>query len=154
MLVLHTLIILGSILSGLFSGIALQKSLVELPARKKTGAIIFAKYARASDLGNGIYLYPACAILGAIITISAFVVAMQSVAALSVTIALGAASAFSIGVLVMTLFAAPQMLKIGKTGDEEMALANLLNKFANYSLPRTVFICLQFAALFFALILM
>src|SRR5215471_19998043 len=92
----------ATVMSGLFGGVALQKLMVELPARNRVGAIAFAKYARASDLGNGLYVYPAFAIVGELVTLGAFVMAFKTDAPPIATVLLGLASAAGLGVLVTT----------------------------------------------------
>lgn len=143
-------IIIATIVSGLFGGINLQKLIVELPARKKVGAVTFAKYARASDLGNGLFIYPAFAIIGELITISSFLIALSGSLASEITVLLGLASGAGFGVLAMTFFAAPQMLSIGKAEDKEEVLSQLLEKIVLYSWPRAVFVWLQFGLLLWA----
>ena len=138
-------------MTGLFGGMALQKLIVELPARKVTGAVLFAKYARAADLGNGVYVYPAFAVMSELITIAAFVIAITTDDSAEVIAWLGIASCCGLGVLVMTFFAAPQMLRIGKAEDREEIITPLLEKFVRYSWPRAVFVWLQFGALLWVL---
>ena len=146
------LIFIATIVDGLFAGIGLQKLFVELPARKKIGTIPFSEYSRASDLGNGLYLYPSFAILGILLKFFTFVLVMRSNYSLGIVLPLGLALAFGIGVLVMTGFAAPQMLRLRKTENKEELLSPLLEKFVTYSYPRTVFMGLQFLTILWALV--
>jgi hypothetical protein len=138
------LIFFAAVLDGLLAGIGLQKLFVELPARKKIGVVAFSDYSRASDLMNGVYLYPSFAIGGVLLKVLAFVFILRSNYDLGVTFPLGLAVVFGIGVLIMTIFAAPQMFKIGKTENKKELLSPLLEKFMTYSYPRAVFMGLQF----------
>ncbi len=147
-------IIIATIIDGLFAGIAVQKVFVELPARRKIGAVAFAQYARASNMGNGLYIYPAFACGGFVLTCIVLFLANHAAYATGILFLIGLAAAFSVGVLVMTAFAAPLMHKISKIENKEELISPLLEKFVFYSYPRAVFIWLQFVTILAALILM
>ncbi len=151
--IILALLVLSTIADGLFGGIALQKLLVELPARKKIGAVAFGAYARASDLGNGRIVYPAFAIGGFLIKGLLLLLAWHGNAPVALLAPLTFAMAFSVGILVMTSFAAPQMLRVRAAADTEQALAPLLEKFVTYSVPRAVCIWAQFAVILWALVI-
>ena len=144
-----TLAIAATVLSGLFGGMGLQKLVVELPARKRIGPKAFAQYARSADLGNGLYVYPSVAVISAVTTIAAFVSALRSHTPSPAVTLLGVASGAALGVLAMTIFAAPKMLSVPRVGDEA-TLAGLFDDFVRYSWPRGVFMWLQFALLLWA----
>src|SRR3569832_318294 len=144
---LTLLILIATVLSALLGGMALQKLLIELPARKRIGVAAFAAYARAADLGNGLYVYPFLAIASEIATIGALIADLRTDAGSAITMLLSFASAAGLAVLVMTFFAAPQMLGVGQAGDDESTLQRLFDSFVLYSWPRAVFICLQFDTL-------
>lgn len=146
------LVVAATFADGLFAGIAVQKLFVELPARKKIGAVAFAHYSRASDMGNGFYIYPSFAIGGLLLKGLTYILALKSAYPLHVLVPLGFAVSFGIGVLVTTAFAAPQMLRLRRMEDKEELLSPLLENFVTYSYPRAVFMWLQFAALLWALI--
>ena len=139
-------------MDGIFAGIAVQKLFVELPTRKKIGAVAFARYARASDMGNGFYVYPGLAIGGMLLKVLIYVLALRAGYPPQVIVPIGLAVAFNIGVLVTTAFAAPQLLRLRRMEDKEELLSPLLEKFVTYSYPRAAFIGLQFAAMLWALI--
>lgn len=44
------------LLGGILVGLSLDKVIVQLPARRRMGAVAYAGYARA-DLGNGVVFY-------------------------------------------------------------------------------------------------
>lgn len=146
-----SLIFLAAVIDGLFAGIGIQKLFVELPARKKIGSVIFSKYSRSSDLANGLYVYPVFAIGGMLLKVLIFILVLKYDYSRTIILPLASALTFSIGVLIMTAFAAPQMLKIGKTEDKEELLSPLLEKFVNYSYPRAVFMALQFLSVLWVL---
>lgn len=145
------LVVLASITSGLFGGMALQKLIVELPARKKIGVTTFARYARASDLGNGLFIYPLFAVINIILTIASFMLTLNMENTSTEATLLGLATGCGLGVLIMTIFAAPQMFRLGKLGDQEELLTSILEKFVLYSWPRAVFIWIQFGLLLWVL---
>jgi len=146
------LIALTTLIDGLFAGVGLQKLFVELPARKNLGTIAFAQYSRASDLGNGVYLYSSFAIGGFLLKAFLLVLAWKRSYPGDILVPLGLAVVFGGAVLVTTGFAAPQMLRIRRTADKEELLSPLLEKFVFYSYPRSVFMLLQFVAMLWVLI--
>src|SRR6266513_4598348 len=135
MRILFFLIVLATFTDGIFAGIAMQKLFVELPARKKIGAIAFARYARASDMGNGFYVYPGLAIGGMLLKVLIYVLALRAGYPPQVVVPIGLAVAFNIGVLVTTAFAAPQLLRLRRTDDKEELLSPLLEKSSPIPVP-------------------
>src|SRR5437764_8788675 len=150
MRILFFLIVLATFMDGIFAGIAVQKVFVELPARKTIGALAFARYARASDMGNGLYVYPALAIGGMLLKVLIYILALRADDPPQVIVPIGLAVAFNIGVLVTTAFAAPQLLRLRRAQDDEERVSALLEKFVTYSYPRAAFMGLQFAAMLWA----
>jgi hypothetical protein len=54
------------LLSGVLAGLSLDKVIVQLPARHRMGAVAYAGYARAADLGNGVVFYALVGIAAAV----------------------------------------------------------------------------------------
>jgi hypothetical protein len=65
------LILAATVVTGLLAGASLDKSIVQLPARRRMGVVEFAAFSRAADLGNGLILYPILGIGAALFTILA-----------------------------------------------------------------------------------
>jgi hypothetical protein len=151
---LFSLTVLATVIDGLFAGIALQKLVVELPARKKIGTVAFVRYFRASDLENGRFIYPPFVIVGFLLKGLIFILAEQAGFSINMLIPLVLAIAFNVGILIMTAFAAPQMINVRKIEDKEELLSPKLEKFVTYSFPRAIFMMLQFGAILWTLILL
>jgi len=63
------------LLSGILAGLSLDKVIVQLPARRRMGAVGYPGYARA-DLGNGVVFYAVAGIGAAVLTVAAFGLAL------------------------------------------------------------------------------
>ena len=151
-MVLSTLIIIGTVLFGLLAGSAVDRGIVSFPARRRVGTIAWARYSRAADLGNGLYLYPFLAIGGALAIIAALLVAVASHAPARLLVPLAGALVAGLANLAVTIAAAPKMLRIGKTDDREELLAPLVEGFVKLSYVRVVLISLAFAMALWALV--
>jgi hypothetical protein len=144
-------LILATLLNGLLGGISLDKVVVNLPARRRIGVIPYARYARASDLGNGRVLYPMLGIGAAVASIAAFILALPVQPGGQVTLALAFAAALALLHSFTTSKAAPAMLRIGRTDDHEESLKPLLEHFARWSQYRAVLQVASFGTLVWAL---
>ncbi len=121
---------------GLLAGLSLDKVVVQLPARRRIGVTAYATYARAADLGTGIFFYPAVGVGAAVLTIAAFTVAAALGAPGNVTGLLAAAAALSLLHSAATGRAAPAMFQVGRAEGSEAALTLLLTRFARWSAAR------------------
>jgi len=121
---------------GLLAGLSLDKVIVQLPARRRIGAVAYAAYARSADLGNGVAYYAALGVGAAALTIAAFAAAAARGSSGTVTGLLAAAAALSVLHSIATGRAAPVMFKIGRAEDTQAALAPLLARFARWSAAR------------------
>jgi hypothetical protein len=121
---------------GLLAGLSLDKVIVQLPARRRIGAIAYAAYARSADLGNGVACYAVVGVGAAALTIAAFAAAAARSSPGAVTGLLAAAAALSVLHSIATGRAAPVMFKIGRAEDTQAALAPLLASFARWSAAR------------------
>ena len=121
---------------GLLAGLSLDKVIVQLPARRRIGAVAYAAYARSADLGNGVAYYAALGVGAAALTIAAFAAAAARGSSGTVTGLLAAAAALSVLHSIATGRAAPTMFKIGRAEDTQAALAPLLARFARWSAAR------------------
>lgn len=121
---------------GLLAGLSLDKVIVQLPARRRIGAVAYAAYARSADLGNGIAYYAVVGVGAALLTVAAFAVAAAQGAPGPVTGLLAAAAALSLVHSAATGRAAPAMFKIGRAADTPEILGPLLARFAHWSAVR------------------
>ncbi|HEV2428318.1 MAG TPA: hypothetical protein VGV64_00515 [Thermoplasmata archaeon] len=125
--------------SGLLAGIGLNKAAVELPAGRRLGSVEFARFSRQADLGNGLILYPIVGLAAPALTIAAGVDLAYAHAfpAAALVLALSAAG-FGLLHLGTTAVAAPQMVRIGRLGDERAALDRAYERFRAWNLARSL----------------
>jgi hypothetical protein len=149
---LVALIVLATALNGILGGFSSEGVLVKLPTRRRIGAVAYAAFARGSDLGNGLWVYPPTAIAAALLALVATVVAYVERQPAALLLPLTFAALTSIGHFVATSRAAPIMLRVGKTPDDEALLAPLLDRFARWSAVRATLQVLTFLLLLWALV--
>src|SRR5215467_14765539 len=119
MSLLLILIVVATAFNGLLAGYSVDGALVKLPTRRRIGAVAYAIFARGNDLGNGIWVYPSTAISAALLTIIATIVAYVENAPATLLALLSVATVLSIGHFLATAWAAPIMLRVGRTPDDE-----------------------------------
>jgi hypothetical protein len=146
------LIVVATALNGLLAGYSVDGALVKLPTRHRIGAIAYAAFARGSDLGNGIWVYPSTAIGAALLTIAATIVACFEQAPAVLLALLGVATVLSIGHFLATARAAPIMLRVGKTPDDDALLSSLLDRFTRWHALRATAQALTFSVLLWAVV--
>ncbi len=146
------LIVIAAILNGGLAGASLEGSLVKLPTRRRIGVVAYATFARGNDLGNGLVVYPIWAVSAALLTFIATIVAYLVQQPTELLIPLTIASLTSIGHFLATSQAAPVMLSLRHTPDNEVVLAAKLDRFERWSAVRTTLQVLTFFVLMWALI--
>ena len=146
------LIVIAVIIHGLIAGISFDVAAVKLPARKRIGAIAYARFARGNDMGNGIIVYPTIAILALILVAGATLTAYLARAPQTVILPLLVACAGTVAHSLCTVKAAPNMLSLRNAPDDEAFLAGKLNEFAKWHAYRAAFQFLTFVALVWALV--
>lgn len=152
MTLLVALIVAATALNGLLAGLSFDGVLVKLPARRRIGAVAYATFARGNDLGNGLWVYPSTAISAALLTIIATFVAYIEQAPAAVLAPLSIATLTSLGHFLATSRAAPHMLRVGKTPDDEALLSPLLDRFARWHAVRATLQVLTFFVMLWALV--
>src|SRR6266567_751028 len=143
------LIVIATVLNGMLAGGSFDGSLVKLPARRRIGVVAYATFARGNDLGNGLVVYPVWA---ALLTLIATIVAYVEQQSTGLVVPLTIASLTSIGHFLATSQAAPVMLSLRHTPDDEAILTAKLDKFERWSAVRTTLQVLTFFVLMWALI--
>src|SRR5689334_19999285 len=118
------------VFNGILAGLSVDKVVVQLPARHRLGVVAYAHYARAADLGNGAVLYPIAGVGAALLTIVAAVIALAEHASTTLRVVLVCAAVLSVLHSAATAVAAPTMFRVGKSPDDDTALATLLSRFA------------------------
>ncbi|HKB48565.1 MAG TPA: hypothetical protein VKC57_12765 [Ktedonobacterales bacterium] len=152
MALLLALIVVATALNGILGGLSFEVALVKLPTRRRIGAVAYAAFARGSDLGNGIWVYPTTAILAALLTVAAAFVAYVERQPPALLVPLSIAMLTSFGHFLATARAAPIMLRVTKTPDDDTLLAPLLDRFARWHAVRATLQVLTFFALLWALL--
>jgi hypothetical protein len=152
MALLLALIVAATALNGILGGLSFEVALVKLPTRHRIGAVAYATFARGSDLGNGIWVYPATAILASLFTVAAAFVAYVERQPSALLLPLSIAVLTSIGHFLATAQAAPIMLRVSKTPDDAAVLAPLLDRFTRWHAVRTTLQVLTFFVLLWALL--
>lgn len=149
---LFWLVVTAVVVHGLIAGISFDVATVKLPTRKRIGVIAYARFARGNDMGNGIIVYPAVAILALLLvaaaTLMAYFTHMQEAVMLPLVAACGGTAAH----FLCTARAAPNMLSLRNAADDEPFLAGKLDAFATWHAYRALFQFLTFLALVWALV--
>jgi hypothetical protein len=148
------LIAAATLLHGILAGVTVDRTLVGLPAWHEVGVLAWANYSRSADLGNGLLLYPALAIGGALFSLGAAVsLIWQPTRRRSVAIAIYLAAALALAGLLLTFKAAPFMLRLRTIGNEDVAHLQLaFNGFWFWSVIRGVMQVLAFVGNLWSLV--
>jgi hypothetical protein len=147
------LIALATAVNGLLAGLNTDTALVKLPARRRIGAVAYATFARGNDLGNGLVVYPLLGIGAALLTVLATAVAYIERSPIEVLLLLSIASLLSLLHSFATTRAAPVMLSIKDTPDDEAILTAKLDRFARWHAVRATFQVVAFFVLLWALVI-
>ena len=146
------LLVLAVVVNGILAGLSFDVAVVKLATRKRIGAVAYANFARGNDIGNGLVVYPAIGVLAALLVFGTTIAALLAQAPRSVVIPLVLASAATIAHSGCTVKAAPIMLSLRSTPDDEELLAAKLDQFAFWHGIRAAFQLLAFVVLLWALI--
>lgn len=148
------LIAIATAINGLLAGLNVDTALVKLPARRRIGVVAYALFARGNDLGNGRVVYPLLGIGAALLTVLATVIAFISQARVEVVLLLSFASLFSLLHIFATIRAAPVMLSLKDSPDDEAILTAKLDRFARWHAVRAMFQVLTFFILLWAVVVL
>ena len=147
------LLALATAVNGLLAGLNVDTALVKLPARRRIGAVAYATFARGNDLGNGLIVYPLLGVGAALLTVLTTALVFVEHFPKEVLLLLSLASLLSILHTFATTRAAPVMLSIKDTPDDEALLTAKLDRFARWHTVRATFQVLGFFVLAWALAL-
>ena len=146
------LILAATIVTGLLAGASLDKAVVQLPARHRIGAIAFATFSRANDLGNGLIAYPVLGISAALLTIIAAAAAFLKNTPPAYAMPLYISALLSVLHSVTTSRAAPNMLSLRQGTNDEAVLSETLDRFARWHSLRAILQVLNFITLVWAIV--
>ena len=152
MTIVFWLLVLAVVVNGILAGLSFDVAVIKLPTRKRIGAVAYANFARGNDIGNGLVVYPAIGVLAALLVFGTTIAALLAQAPRSEVIPLVLASAATIAHSGCTVKAAPIMLSLRSTPDDEELLAAKLDQFAFWHGIRAVFQLLAFVVLLWVLI--
>ncbi len=138
----------ASAVGGLLAGGNVDRLVVGFPAWRRVGTRAWADYSRHADLSaNGMALYPFLAIGGATVSIAALASFRRDRRAPArAGLPLSAAAFLTIGGLLVTTQAAPNMLRLRRLGNDRAALQRAFEGFYRWSAVRAVFQVLAFGA--------
>lgn len=124
-----------------------------MPAWRKVGALGWATYSRHADLENGLFLYPALAIGGAVFTVAAAIsYQFDGTAPAYAALAIYLSVVLVVGGLLATVKAAPIMMSLRRTNDDASALQKAFDGFRRWGNVRGIFQILAFLANIWALL--
>jgi hypothetical protein len=138
--------------NGLLAGASFDVATVKLPTRRRIGPVAYANFARGNDLGNGLVVYPATGILAALLVLGTTMATYFASGSPRVMVPLLLACAGTVAHSLCTAKAAPIMLSLRRTPDEESVLAAKLDRFAFWHGIRTVFQISTFVVLLWVLV--
>jgi hypothetical protein len=137
---------------GLLAGASLDVAVVKLPTRHRIGAVAYANFARGNDLGNGLVVYPAAGILAAVLVFATTITTYFTHPSPPVLVPLLLACAGTVAHSICTAQAAPIMLSLRRTPDEDAVLRAKLDRFAFWHGLRATFQISAFVVLLWALV--
>ncbi len=138
--------------NGLIAGASFDVAAVKLPTRGRIGAVAYANFARGNDLGNGLVIYPAAGISAALLVFGTTITTYFAGSSSAVMVPLLLACAGTVAHSICTAKAAPIMLSLRGSPDDEALLAAKLDRFAFWHRLRTVFQISTFLVLLWALV--
>lgn len=118
-----------------------------MPAWRRVGVRAWAAYSRNADLGNGLLLYPVEGIGGAALSIAtAVAVRLDAGTPHGAFLPALVAAALTVGGLLATVKAAPNMISLRHIGDDVDELQSAFDGFLRWGSVRAVCQVLGFAA--------
>lgn len=149
---LFVLLVVTVIVHGIIAGLSFDVALVKLPTRQRIGYVAYANFARGNDLGNGVIVYPMIGVLAVILIASTTIIAYLFNSPMPVRILLNISVVLTIAHTGCSAVAAPIMLSLKKTPDNESILKQKLDRFAFWHGLRASFQILTFIVLVISLI--
>ena len=140
------------VVAGLIAGTSFDVAVVKLPARNRIGSVAYANFARGNDLGNGLVVYPAFGILAVLLVLGTTISIYLTNPSKAVMVPLLLAVAGTVAHSVTTAKAAPIMLGLRRTSDDEAVLKAKLDRFAFWHGLRAAFQISTFVVLLWALV--
>jgi hypothetical protein len=146
------LILAATAADGLLAGASLDQSIKQLPARHKIGLVAYSEYSRASDLGPGILWYAVLGVGAAALTIAAPIGALVQGVPSASAMPLYVAAALAVLHSLVTTQAAPTNFSQRRVAKNEVALAQVFDRFERWQTLRAALQVLNFGAMLWALV--
>jgi len=144
---------LAVLVNGLLAGLSLDRSLVAMPAWRRVGLRGWATFSRQADLRNGLVVYPVLGIGGPLLSIATAVAYWLGPSVPSAGVPVLAAGVLSIGHVVSTARAAPNMARVGRLADDDEAgLRDAFARFERWQAVRATLQALAFGVSVWALV--
>lgn len=140
------LVFASTVFGGVLLGTVVQRVVVDTPAWQQLGVQAWADYSRHADLGAGVIAYPIEANGWMILALAAAAIhRFDHRASRAASLPIYLTAGLTIGILAITVKAAPIMLGLGQLGDDQTALQHAFDQFAFWGLQvRGAFIALAF----------
>ena len=123
------LIIIACLFGGLLAGNDVYRYLIEVPAWRNLDIVGWTRFSKHADLGNGLFIFPIEAFGGSVPLIIASVICLKNKHMQPMASSLYVSTVFAIAGLVLTLFAAPIMLNLPKTGSNISLMQQSFDRF-------------------------
>jgi hypothetical protein len=125
------LIVGATLVNGILASGNINRAFVDMPAWRLTGVLAWAAFSRHADLGRtAMILYPLEAFGGLALSVAAAVFyRREGSAPREAAVPVYAGVLFTVGGLLATTQAAPQMLSVGHLGNEATALQRAFDQF-------------------------
>lgn len=150
--VLAVLLIAAALANGLMAGASLDRSVVQLPARRKIGVPAYSAYSVAHELeGVGLIWYPVLGLGSALLTIAAAVLAAATGISLLNGSPIYLAATAAVMHSVATARAAPLNFRQRSAQGDEAQLARIIDSFEKWQAARAVLQLASFAGTVVAL---
>jgi hypothetical protein len=143
---LQTLVAISCLINGLLAGEDVYRYVIEVPAWRYLDVSLWAEYSRHADLGNGIFLFPIEALLGAILACIAAIIVMRNSTYRPAATAVYATALLVLTGIGFTFFAAPQMLQLRSGNIPPEQVQQIFNNFHYWGKWRAVAQILSFIA--------
>jgi hypothetical protein len=150
---LLVLIVVATALNGIAAGASLDQSIKQLPARHRIGAVAYATYSQAADLGNGLFWYAGLGMCAVLLSLAATVVAFVQRTSAQHAVPIFLVTALWVLHIFITLaLAAPTLRSQRRAGANEAALAAVFNRFERIQTLRVLLDVLIFGITLWALL--
>lgn len=151
-ILLTPLAALATLATGLLAGASLDQSIKQLPARRRIGAVAYAAYAGAADLGNGVVWYASLGVGAALLCVLTALAARAAHLAGTGATACWLSAALAIAHSLTTAKAAPIMFSSRKLLGDPAALSKIFDRFALWQGLRAALQLVNFMAALWSLL--